>query len=335
MKIKSEKGQALPMVMIAILAGALIIPPFLGHTGTSLIGSRIYTQAIHSQYACDAGAEHAIWNLTDGGLTASIPAAGDMVSYSLDESINGLGANVTVSNCWETIAWDDFESGGWTGGEGWLGNWTHTGDSSITDTGTPYEGTYHMMLRTDTAAVSRSVDLSKEVSARLRFRAKARSFDNDSETATCDISSNGVDWTTAYTWTTVESDNTYHYYDINLTPYSLTGQFWIAFNAHMSGTRDYFYVDDLEIAWVVGSYKNVASEDFESGGWTGGSGWLDNWTHSGTSSITDTGTPYEGTYHLMLQDSDGNVRRPLDLSEQGSLVRGERKRARPDKQQRY
>src|SRR4030042_1349814 len=298
------------------MIGAMVIPPVWGHAGSSLIGSRSYHQSLDEQYAADAGAEHAIWNLTDGGITSSLTFAGDSVSYSLPESINGLTANVTISNCWETIAWDDFESGGWTGGGGWLGDWTHTGDSSVVTTDTPYEGTYHLMLRADTGAVSRSVDLFKEVSARLRFRAKVRSFESG-ETATCLVSSNGVDWTTAYTWTDADSDNNYHYYDIDLTPYNLTSQFRIAFNAHMSGTGDYFYVDDLDIAWVVGSYKNIAAEDFESGGWTGGSGWSDNWTHSGTSSVTGAGAPYQGPYHLMLKTSDGNVRRPLNLSEQG------------------
>ena len=138
MKIKSEKGQVLPLVMIAIMIGAMVIPPFLGHAGSSLIGSRSYHQSLDEQYAADAGAEHAIWNLTDGGITSSLTLAGDSVSYSLPESINGLTANVTISNCWETIAWDDFNSGGWTGGGVWLAGWTHTGDSSVVTTRIPY-----------------------------------------------------------------------------------------------------------------------------------------------------------------------------------------------------
>jgi hypothetical protein len=317
MKLKSEKGYALPLVMIAVMIGAIVIPPFLTHTSSSLIGSRIYGQAIHQQYTADAGVEQAIWNLMDGGITDNLTTAGSTVSYTLPETVNGLTTSVKISNCWENIAWDDFESGGWTGGGGWLDNWTPTGSASITDEGNPYEGVYHLMLNDDTGSVKRSLDLSKQVSARLRFKARARSFDSEYETATCDISSNGVDWTTAYTWTVNDSDNNYHYYDIDLTSYNLTGQFWIAFNAHMSGSNDYFYIDDLDIVWAVGSYKDIAIENFESGEWSGGSGWSDNWTHGGTSSVTSTGAPYEGNYHLLLQDSDGNVRRPLDLSEQG------------------
>ena len=306
----------MPLVMIAIMIGAIVIPPFLEHTSSSLIGSRVYEQSIDAQYGADAGTEQAIWNLTNGGITANISTAGSTVSYSLPETINGLTTNVKINNCWETIASDDFNSGGWTGGSGWLDNWTHTGYSSVTNSGTPYEGSYHLMLNAGTGHVSRSVDLSKQVSARLRFRAKVNSFEFG-ETATCDVSSNGVDWTTAYTWTDADSDNAYHYYDVDLTSYSFTSQFRIAFNAHMSGTNDYFYVDKLDIAWVVGSFKDIASDNFESGGWSGGSGWSDNWTYGGTSSVTTTGTPYQGSYHLMLQNSDGTARRSVDLSEQG------------------
>jgi hypothetical protein len=315
-KIKSEKGMALPLVMIAIMIGVMVIPPFLGHTGTSLIGSRTYAQSIGAQYACDSGVEHAIWNLTDGGITANLTYAGDTVSYSLPESINGLATSVKISNCWETIAWDNFESGGWAGGSGWLGGWTHTGTSSITTSGAPYEGTYHMLLQSSDGYVKRSVDLSKQVSARLRLRAKVNSFEAG-ETTDCLVSSDGTTWTTAYTWTFDDSDNTYHYYDIDLTSYSFTSTFWIAFDANMSGTGDYFYVDDLDIVWVVGSYKNIASENFESGGWGGGSGWSGNWTHTGYATVTNTGIPYQGTYHLMLQNGSGDARRSLDLSEQG------------------
>jgi hypothetical protein len=94
--MKSEKGQALPLVLIAIAIGALVIPSFLSHTGTSLIGSKIYAQEINAQYAADSGAEHALWNLKYGGLSDTLIAVGDNVSYQLDESVNGLPVIVNV-----------------------------------------------------------------------------------------------------------------------------------------------------------------------------------------------------------------------------------------------
>jgi hypothetical protein len=315
-KINSEKGYVLPAVMIVIMIGALVIPPFLGHTSGSLIGSRTYGQEISAQYGADAGVEQAIWNLTNGGITANISTAGNTVSYVLPETVNGLTTNVKISNCWDTIAYDDFNSGGWTGGSGWLGGWTHTGTSSITSSGTPYEGAYHLLLQSSDGYVKRSLNLSKQVSAHLRFRAKVNSFESADNTV-CLVSSDGTSWTTAYTWTPAESDNTYHYYDINLTSYGFTNAFWIAFKANMNSSGDYFYVDDLDIVWEVGTYKSIASDNFESGEWAGGTGWSANWTHSGSSSVTTSGAPYQGSYHLLLQSSDGYAARPVDLSKQG------------------
>ena len=94
--MQSEKGQALPLVLIAIAIGALVIPSFLSHTGTSLISSRAYAQEIDEQYAADSGAEQAIWNLKYGGLADTLADVGDNVTYQLGESINGLVVTVMV-----------------------------------------------------------------------------------------------------------------------------------------------------------------------------------------------------------------------------------------------
>ncbi len=313
MKMHSEKGFALPLVMLAVLVGALVIPPFLGFVGASLIGSRNYGDVLEAQYACDAGAEHALWNLTEGGIDGSIPDTGDYVAYNLDETINGLTTSVKISNAWEMIAWDDFENGGFTGGGGWLTDWTYSGYADVTTLGTPYEGTYHLRLRSSTGVVSRPVDLSRQVNAHLRFWAKVNSFE-PANTVICQVSKNAADWTTVYTWTQSDSDNTYHYYDINLTPYGLTGPFYISFKANMNSTSDMFYVDDLDIIWPATDVKLMAEEDFESGDWSGGTGWLGDWTHTGFSNVTAAGAPYDGNYHLMLQSTDGYAARAADLS---------------------
>jgi len=63
--MNSEKGQALPLAMLTLAIGTLVIAPFLGHASSSLIGSRIYGQAITEQYSCDAGIEWALWRLNE------------------------------------------------------------------------------------------------------------------------------------------------------------------------------------------------------------------------------------------------------------------------------
>lgn len=92
-----EKGQALPLAIMVLALGALVISPFLGHAGSSLIGSRVYADTIRHQGSCDAGIEHAIWWLTWGGLTELIPDDGDQITYPLGEELNGLTTMITVT----------------------------------------------------------------------------------------------------------------------------------------------------------------------------------------------------------------------------------------------
>ncbi len=63
----------------------------------------------------------------------------------------------------------------------------------------------------------------------------------------------------------------------------------------------------------------IGQDDFESGGWTGGSGWANAWTHSGDSSIVTTDNPYEGSYHLRLRRGNGITTRALNLSGQTNV----------------
>jgi hypothetical protein len=313
--LKNQKGMTLPFVMIAILVGALVIPAFVGHAGTSLIGSRNYRNALDAQYACDSGAEHAIWSLVEGGLIDSIPEPGDSTTYNLDETINGLTAGVTVSNSYEIIAWDDFNSGGWTGGGGWLENWAHSGAASITTSGAPYEGTYHLQLSSSTGFASRPVDLSHQVGAHLLFWSKVSGFESD-DSAICQVSPDGSAWTTIYTWNNSNSDNTYYYHDIDLLDYGLSGSFYISFDSNTNNSADYLYIDNLEIAWLEVPFDVVAEDQFSTGNWTDGSGWLSGWTHAGNAEVTSIGEPYSPSHHARLWNSSGVISRAVDLEGQ-------------------
>jgi hypothetical protein len=95
--MNGEKGQALPLAILALTIGMLLIAPFLGHASASVIGSRTYADAIFYRNACDAGVEHAIWRLVYGGLQTSLPNPGDHITYSLPETINGVTPSVTIT----------------------------------------------------------------------------------------------------------------------------------------------------------------------------------------------------------------------------------------------
>jgi hypothetical protein len=93
----NEKGQALVIVLALVAFGGVVIAPFLGQAGDSLIGSRIYGEAISQQYSGDAGVEHAIWGLAYGDLVQEINDSGDnTTSYRLGETINGIAPEITV-----------------------------------------------------------------------------------------------------------------------------------------------------------------------------------------------------------------------------------------------
>jgi len=146
------------------------------------------------------------------------------------------------------IACDAFETGGWSGGQGWLWDWWHEGESAITTAGTPHWGTYHLRLRSSTGYVDRALDLSGQSNVHLRFWAKVNLFESGDLMELLVGPSSGM--TVARTWTVADSDNTYHFVDIDLSPYTMSSEFYVAFDAQMSDTGDYFYVDDMLIETV-------------------------------------------------------------------------------------
>jgi len=97
--MNSQKGQALPLALVALAIGMLTIAPFLSHAGSSLIGSRIYEQSTSEQYSADAGVEYAIWNLQSG--ESEVPEGEEL---ELPQFIlNSQSVNVTIDNQGEQI----------------------------------------------------------------------------------------------------------------------------------------------------------------------------------------------------------------------------------------
>ena len=97
--MNSQKGQALPLALLALAIGMLTIAPFLGHVSSSLIGSRIYEQAISEQYSADAGVEYAIWHLQSG--ESEVPEGEELELPQF--TLNSQSVNVTIENQGEQI----------------------------------------------------------------------------------------------------------------------------------------------------------------------------------------------------------------------------------------
>ena len=103
--VKDGKGQVLPLALIALGVGALLITPFLESVSTNLLASRKYRESMVEQYAADAVIEDAIWRVS---YEAVVITPGSTLSYTLNESVNGITPSVSVTRV----------SGGQGGGQG-------------------------------------------------------------------------------------------------------------------------------------------------------------------------------------------------------------------------
>jgi hypothetical protein len=79
--MNDEKGQVLPLAMLALALGSLVITPFINYASSSLIGSRVYKGVMTEQYSCDAGIEWALWKLKGNPL---LTTSEDYVSTPLE-----------------------------------------------------------------------------------------------------------------------------------------------------------------------------------------------------------------------------------------------------------
>jgi len=103
--IRGERGQALVLALILLLVGGLVTAPLLNFMGTGLkVGKEVYENKMYETYAADAGVEDGLWQIKHDGL-ADFPGYDEYDyygewHYSLNESVNGYGVNVTIMNVW-------------------------------------------------------------------------------------------------------------------------------------------------------------------------------------------------------------------------------------------
>ena len=143
---------------------------------------------------------------------------------------------------------DDLESGGLTGGSGWIDNWTVSAAPVTAESAnSPNGGTYHLLVDKG-GDTKRSIDMSGQSSMRFKFWAKVTGLSGQRQ-GNAFISSNGTDWTEVRTWTTSDPDGVYQSEDIDLSPYSMSSQFWVRFSIDGAGggSRS-LYVDDVIIS---------------------------------------------------------------------------------------
>src|SRR4029079_5417694 len=120
------------------------------------------------------------------GITEGVATYQDSTAY-----INMYVDNVNYSGYQKIYGVSNFGSNSISGGTGWGGNWSFTGNASIVSSGTP-NGTYHLQLTSNNGVASRAANLSGVTTARLAFNWKANSFEAG-ETAVVEIY-DGTSW---------------------------------------------------------------------------------------------------------------------------------------------
>ena len=157
-----------------------------------------------------------------------------------------------------SVASDGFESGDVAGGLGWIDSWTLAGSTGYFTSGAPQEGATHLRLK-GTSSATRSVDLTGESDAHLLFWAKLSGL-KAANTGSASLSTDGVVFTPAVSWTQADSDGVYRSYDVDLGSLGLlpAGQVWI--RVEFAGTGPaLMYIDAVDVTNTVATADPLPS----------------------------------------------------------------------------
>lgn len=196
-------------------------------------------------YRFCASVDGSTWYLLSNGVFPNTNNE-QSVTFTPVTSLSGLPPCI-VNLVPRTIADENFESDSWSGGTGWLNNWSIANEANLTSNDNPHGGTYHLRLRDDGQA-SRSANLSSLSTATLEFYWKARSMEN-SDRFYAEISDDGgTTWNEIMEVQPSDADNSYHQMQISLDGY-LVNNFSLRFSGvAVNGGQDYFYIDDITIS---------------------------------------------------------------------------------------
>jgi hypothetical protein len=115
--LKSEKGQALLIVMLVMLVSSLVLPPMLSYASSGLkTGKDVFEERMYLSYAADAGVEDGMWQVKTKNLPDLFPnyerygyydySHINEWSYNLSDRyaetgiVNGNDVEVTFQNVW-------------------------------------------------------------------------------------------------------------------------------------------------------------------------------------------------------------------------------------------
>ncbi len=329
---KEESGQALIVVTIVLLLGAIVIPPLLSVNYAGTRSTITHENRMLELYAADYGVEDALYQIqSDLEGIGSLDFGGQYLTQT--PSVNSSDLEVKIEKVWlpEDLGyavpvgvidksdkivmvgmigsslvgtcWDDFETGGFAGGDGWVNDdpWSYGGHASVWESPWAAQGDYHMGFQGNLGAggyAERKVDLSNNDNARLQFKALAGNF-KPGDSYVCKVDPGSGNWTEVQRWEFGTANDTYSSYDYDMSGLALTDEVTVRFEGNLSN-------------------GNEAADTFEIGGSSGT--WLGGWNTSGGCWVVTSGSPYEGSRHLLLVGrrwgsyNSGEAERAVDLT---------------------
>jgi FtsP/CotA-like multicopper oxidase with cupredoxin domain len=165
---------------------------------------------------------------------------------TIDSCDAALGC-VHTPTCPITLATETFESGTWSGGKLWYDPaWTVTGDATLLTGEEPHAGAWHAKLRRGTGKIQRRFRRKTATVVHLKFWAKVSSFE-EADLAEVKVSTAGGTLVTVKTFTAADSDDQYHYYDLDISSLAVTPQVRVVFDANMNAAGDSWYIDAIRV----------------------------------------------------------------------------------------
>ena len=202
------------------------------------------------------------------------------------------------------IAYDNFNSNSFTGGQGWLGNWITSGSVIGLDSAYALEGGYCVKI-TKTGRMERQLDISGVINPKLVFDSRSVYFE-PGDVAYVKID-DGSSVTTVLTITPDHCDKVYHQQLIDLSAYTGASTIKVIFVGAMNETLDYWYIDRVRI---LGD-RVIATDSFDSCDFNGGDGFNYAWASMGAN-ITKTQQFCKcAAAHL---NNNASMERSVDLS---------------------
>jgi peptidoglycan/xylan/chitin deacetylase (PgdA/CDA1 family) len=146
------------------------------------------------------------------------------------------------------LAFDDFESGGRSGGSGWLGPW-QTSDPFVTTSCIPHSGGFCLDLSLG-GFYQRAVNLSGRRNVHLRFWARLSDLE-PGRTALVAVLAAGGQLQVVKEFTAAEGDGEYRPYDIDLSGVPMSSDFSVVFESQLAVLRSRWHLDDVELVTVT------------------------------------------------------------------------------------